>query len=271
MDFGDRIFTANPPALILDDGGIPDVKYGTIYFHNPVTVSQFGLHYYSVRDWPGARREARYLVRAQQRPGGAWLYRFDFTLPASHVSVQNPWVSAMAQGQAMSLLTRVFHHTDNRKYLAAALRALRAFRPVARGGVVDHPSIIGGRPFYEEYPTNPPILVLNGFLTTLLGLYDLAPYSHRARVLFNQGYKSLLYALPLYDRNGMGLYDLSNKTNNVPGSNLAPKLYALYQINLLRALDSVRPNQELSYYHDRWAQTLPEAPGEQLPGTQLLP
>ena len=33
------------------------------------------------------------------------------------------------------------------------------------------------QPFYEEYPTLPPNLTLNGFMFALLGLYDLSTIS----------------------------------------------------------------------------------------------
>lgn len=37
------------------------------------------------------------------------------------------WYSAMAQGQAMSLLVRAAHHSGDAKYLKAAIRATALF------------------------------------------------------------------------------------------------------------------------------------------------
>jgi len=270
LDFGHRP-RSDPPSVILSDDGLPRVLYGTTYRLNPTTVTQLGLRDYSVGYMAGARRQANYLVRAGRRHGGAWPLAFDYTLPAAHVELKGPWVSAMTQGEGMSLLTRMHRRTGQRKYLTAALDALTAFRPVASGGVVDKPPILHGRPFYEEYPTEPSILVLNGFMFTLLGLYDLAPYSHRAELLFDRGYRTLLYALPLYDRDGMSLYDLSNRTNRVPGHNCASKGYALIHVNLLQAMNSIRPNSKLRFYRERWKATIKRAPGAPFPGGTLLP
>ena len=219
LDFGHRP-RSRPPTVILSDDGLPRVL-----FTAPPTAL-------TPRRWPSSvsvttpwgtwrARGGRPTTSSGRgvRHGGAWPLAFDYTLPAAHVELKGPWVSAMTQGQGMSLLTRMHRRTGQRKYLNAALDALTEFKPVASGGVVNKPPILRGRPFYEEYPTEPSILVLNGFMFTLLGLYDLAPYSHRAELLFERGYRTLLYALPLYDREGMSLYDLSNRTNRVPGHN----------------------------------------------------
>jgi len=57
---------------------------------------------------------------------------------------------------------------------------------------------------YEEYPTNPPLFVLNGFMYSLFGLYDLAMTGNRsinaeARMLYERGMSSLKVMLPLFD------------------------------------------------------------------------
>lgn len=66
---------------------------------------------------------------------------------------------------------------------------------------------------YEEYPTTPPSFVLNGFIYSLLGLYDLnstAPSNigREAGQLFNQGMLSLKKMLLLYDTGSGTSYDL---------------------------------------------------------------
>jgi len=57
---------------------------------------------------------------------------------------------------------------------------------------------------YEEYPTTPPLFILNGFIYSLFGLYDLAQVSQgqtkvTAQQLYSDGMKSLKVMLPLYD------------------------------------------------------------------------
>jgi len=70
---------------------------------------------------------------------------------------------------------------------------------------------------YEEYPTSPPSFVLNGFIYSLLGLYDLkaiAPYNYsiEANLLYEQGIKSLKKMLLLFDTGSGTSYDLRHFT-----------------------------------------------------------
>ena len=57
---------------------------------------------------------------------------------------------------------------------------------------------------YEEYPTTPPLFVLNGFIYSLFGLYDLAQVAtgdakQTAQKLFDDGMASLKVMLPFFD------------------------------------------------------------------------
>lgn len=78
----------------------------------------------------------------------------------------------MGQGQAISLLSRAFYHSGgNELYLNAASAALKPFKVFSKnGGVL---SEFMHFPWYEEYPTIPSIFILNGFMYSLIGLYDL--------------------------------------------------------------------------------------------------
>ena len=111
-----------------------------------------------VRALPAGRgRQARRPV-AQPPP-----YTKTFQLAAG-------WPSAMAQGEGASLLTRLYLATGDERYAAAARRAVRAMAlPSAEGGVQAQ---LDGRPWPEEYPTDPPSFVLNGGIFALWGLYD---------------------------------------------------------------------------------------------------
>ena len=89
------------------------------------------------------------------------------------------------------------------KYIDAALMGMKPLSvSSAEGGVRAY--FMSQYPWYEEYPTNPPSFVLNGFIYSLIGLYDiltLAPESRtaEAKLLFNQGVQSLKHLLPLFD------------------------------------------------------------------------
>lgn len=79
----------------------------------------------------------------------------------------------MGQGQAISLLSRAFFHSGgNKQYLDTAFAALKPFKVFTQnGGVLS--KFMNLYPWYEEYPTVPSIFILNGFMYSLIGLYDL--------------------------------------------------------------------------------------------------
>lgn len=79
----------------------------------------------------------------------------------------------MGQGQAISLLSRAFFQSGgNELYLNTAFAALKPFKVLSKnGGVLSE--FMDLHPWYEEYPTIPPIFILNGFMYSLIGLYDL--------------------------------------------------------------------------------------------------
>jgi heparosan-N-sulfate-glucuronate 5-epimerase len=229
-----------------EHGKLPIAVYPFGRYYTPVTIAQYGLQgaaNYSVRgrrvDRADALLAADWLVR-HQRDNGAWLYRFPFTVSGFPPLARN-WVSAMAQGQAMSLLWRAHRLRPRAAYRRAALRALRPFeRSIGDGGVV---SDFGGVPWYEEYPTQPASHVLNGYGFSLLGLYDVAPWSDRAARLFRVGVASLRARLARFDRAGGSYY--------LPGLP-ASRYYNGVHVDLLTAIDSVRPSATLRRYRNRW-------------------
>jgi heparosan-N-sulfate-glucuronate 5-epimerase len=248
-----------PPAIILGRRGIPLVRYDGLGYHsNPVTASQYGLWAYGVylRDHDAVHRKialhvADWLVAMQKR--GRWFYDFDFALHG--VALTHPWSSSLAQGQAMSLLERAYRLTGEEKYRLAGQRALLPLRvDVLKGGL--RRCFFGDctRPFFEEYPTKPPTYVLNGFMFTLIGLYDLASVAPKSQALamYAAGRRTLYQALPDYDVDGRATYDLTQMT--VPGGKpaIASPEYQAVHVYLLRALDSISPNARFRYYASRW-------------------
>lgn len=229
-------------------GRIPLAHYTFGTYPNPVTVAQYGLQAaanYSVTRRRAYRadalRAARWLVRRQAQNGG-WRYEFGFTV-AGFPPLEPGWISGMAQGQALSLLWRAHRILPRRAYRRAALKALRPFRRSTRaGGVVGN---FDGVAWYEEYPTRPDSHVLNGYLFALLGLYDVAPWSRTAAILFRRGVASLRSRIDRFDRPGGSYY--------LPGQP-ASAYYNRVHVVLLGAIHSVRPAPVLKKYRGRWWQ-----------------
>jgi hypothetical protein len=229
---------------------------------NPTTTANWGLvnysswyHYRGKRQLRHAVKAADYLVRTQRPRSGRWLYRFDFRYAGETVVMRSPWYSALAQGQALSLLRRVYAATGKRRYLRAAKRGLRPFRAaVARGGLVRHRA---GGVVYEEYPyKRRPLFVLNGFMQSLVGLYDVSDVLPEARPLFNRGMRTLPrivreYRLP----GGRSTYDLTHLTLGLPAYPVSDSYQAAH-VGLLRLLGRIRPNATLRRVRDEWMTTV---------------
>uniref|UniRef100_A0A1B0GJF8 D-glucuronyl C5-epimerase C-terminal domain-containing protein n=1 Tax=Lutzomyia longipalpis TaxID=7200 RepID=A0A1B0GJF8_LUTLO len=109
---------------------------------------------------------------------------------------------------------------------------------------------------YAEYPTSPPSFVLNGFIYSLLGLYDLnctAPQGHSAEagVLFDQGMTSLKHMLLLYDTGSGTSYDLRHFTLGI-SPNLARWDYHATHVNQLLLLATIDRDPIIEQTAKRW-------------------
>ncbi len=138
---------------------------------------------------------------ASQRAGGiAWeyMFRFDGGLP--------PWTSGLSQGTALQVLARAWSRSKEPAYLLAAQQALGIFEtPPPAGVAVKTPA----GTFYAEYSYAPADRILNGFIQSLVGLYDYAATTRDALglQLFEQGDAEGRAVLPRYDTGAWSLYD----------------------------------------------------------------
>ena len=171
------------------------------------------------------------------------------------MEAQPGWYSAMGQGQAISLLTRVYLYTKDDRYLNAALKATSVFHKMSSEHGVR--AELFGMPWYEEYPTKPPSYVLNGFMFSLFGLYDLWKISSDlrgsdAKQLFLDGFKTLETMIPLFD-NGFGtFYDLRHLSMPGISPNRARWQYHRVHLEQLTALLSIRESKILKEVNKRW-------------------
>jgi heparosan-N-sulfate-glucuronate 5-epimerase len=238
----------SPDRLV---GGVPMHQYSWGPERNPVTAAQYGLAVYSLwiayRD-PGrlkqAVRVADWLVRTQKR-NGKWLYHFPVHPIGSNQMLPVGWSSGLAQGQAISLLERVYHQHSRARYRRAIHRALRPLeRTVEHGGLARHWD--GKNLYFEEYPTAEPNFVLNGDAQTLIGLYEAEPLDPVARRLFKAGAAGLANTLHLFDSHqGRSYYCAASKT-------LAPENYSRLIRQILRALAPMTGRQIFARYAGIW-------------------
>jgi len=163
------------------------------------------------------------------------------------------WYGAMCQGQAISVLCRAYFASGDEKYINSASAALKLFSiPSVNGGI--RAEFMGLHPWYEEYPTTPPTFILNGFIYSLLGLYDLsqvAKDNSEAKDAFDKGMESLKALLPFYESGHGTFYDLRHYTMKT-----APKRarwdYHATHVNQLLTLMTLDEDRQLKTTAERW-------------------
>ena len=226
--------------------------------HNPITVCQYGLHHYNryLGNQSDKSREifltqANWLVdHADEVEHGAivWKYQFDIL---SH-NITAPWVSGMAQGQALSVLLRAFQLTNDKRYLSPVKGAWSIFHiPVTDGGVISY--FPDGKPIIEEYPSPDQLVgVLNGFIFAIFGIYDYALFTdEKSDYQFcSQFIDSLAHNLHRYDCGFWSYYDLKQPLR------LASKPYHRIHIEQLNQLHRITNQRVFRSRHDRWKEYL---------------
>jgi heparosan-N-sulfate-glucuronate 5-epimerase len=256
-------------TIDFDEAGLPLKKYGNDYQYNPVTIAEFGLSQYGKHLSGGSETSLNLFYAAVNKlidmedPQGALRYRFAWKYYLTGETYQGGWVSGMAQGMALSVYSRAYHLTNDTKYLAAGEDALTfMLTPIENGGTLDtledlHPSL-KNYIIIEEYLAEPSSYTLNGYMFSLLGLYDwwqLQPNqiqgSHAvARQYFFKGIETLVHILPYYDIGGFSAYDLGYITHKTT-PHVSPTYHAVH-IYLLHALASITKNLTLSETEKLW-------------------
>jgi hypothetical protein len=110
--------------------------------------------------------------------------------------------------------------------------------------------IKSGTPYYEEYPAMR-TAVINGFMASLFGLYEVAAWldDATARVRFDDGIRSLEAMISHYTLSWYSLYDL-DPSSPVPNVN-SPRYHAM-TTDYLRILAVLSGSEELAGYANRW-------------------
>ena len=214
----------------IDRNGIPLVDYDKVYKKNrwyfrnyknmkfgvhytPVTIAQyaFGLLYKYNRD--NVEKElslfkkcADWFVANIKDKGdyGVW----EYTCIQPVYDIKPPWISAIAQGEAISVLLRAYQIFNNEEYLTTAKKAFNSFKRTDIVYLDEDKNI-----WYEEYPNQPHNHVLNGFIFALLGLFDFYRLNKDSESfeLWTGGIKTLEKNIGLYDSGYWSRYDLLYK------------------------------------------------------------
>jgi uncharacterized protein YyaL (SSP411 family) len=241
-----------------DGNGIPLLDYhGKIgKQYNPIAIAQYGLGNYNLYKRTGdiamlkkAESIADWLVdNISQNEAGCWVWNHLFDWEYFR-TLKAPWYSALAQGQSISLLLRLYSETGGESYKGTADRAFRTMlTPIKDGGVlyVDSDDLW----WLEEYIVDPPTHIVNGFIWALWGVYDYMKITDDkdARELWERSLETLRQRLSRYNRGHWSLYDLSDTA--LP--NVASPFYHSLHIVQLRIMSILSGDGFFNEYADRW-------------------
>lgn len=200
-------------GYISNGNNIPLVDIEGQLVHYPVTVSKYAhdlyANYLLTND---AAVYGKFIINVNWLRDNCIYTEYGFcswrTEPSySGYNTGPDWASAMAQGQAISALISASSLTQDSSYMKVAQDAIAAFYyPGELKGVS---SKWGDNIWYEEYTSETPARVLNGFLFALAGLYDAAMIAEdeSAKLLWAQGLDVLAKKIDLYDADFTSLYD----------------------------------------------------------------
>ncbi len=250
-----------------DDDGVIMLNYhGTLGLqYNPNAVAQQALGYYDLYlDEPDQKTLDAFLTQANYflKHGRVvkddillWEYNFPFEM-RNHLT--SPWRSALAQGQAISVLIRAHKITGDGIYVDAAKKGYKAFHCLSReheGGVLDDQN---GYLWLEEYIVKPPNHVFNGFIWTLWGVRDYAIYfnDNHAQGLWEQCLKTLEDNLVHYDLGFWTSYDWPQGYDKelpiMPSSMYYQKLHTIQML----AMYNLTGKKIFLDYHKKWLSDL---------------
>ena len=176
------LYFASAPLTPLVDTGLEDtdgvrmVMLGGQEFNHVSAQARYGLlnvNAYRATGDPTyltrAEAQAQRLIDRATDAGGAWFHPYDYEWG----SMQPPWYSALGQGYALSLFTRLYELTGDETYRGAADATFASFLvagPTTTPWVSDVDP--NGYLWLQEYPGSSDLDVLNGFLVAALGIYD---------------------------------------------------------------------------------------------------
>lgn len=166
-----------------DENGIPMHRYNGRDYYHPVVIAQYGVSFlngYRLTKNPVyLERVALFIGKLMDESveyNGAIYYPYKYDFPLHNIKDQvmkNPWFSAMAQGQVLSMLVRMYEFTNDPRYLEYAKKTFNSFLNFKKNSkiwvsFIDEDSLL----WLEEYPMDEPNYTLNGTIFAVYGVYD---------------------------------------------------------------------------------------------------
>jgi len=245
------------PALVsghyepFGEGGVPVRSWSAVAGYAIACFQRLGDT--GDASWEGRFLSAARFLLTSAEPcsagGVAWHATFDGG-PLKKGPVKLGWISALYQGQAMSVLVRAHLLTGDREFLRVASEAWRMLSvPVDQGGLAAR-FLPTNDYCWEEIPSQPASRILNGWILAIWGLLDLAAVAPSPEIwqACATGLESLRRHLPDYDTGWWSTYD--HPMGKPP--RLASVTYHYEHIWMLRALAERTGIDDFAHWAERW-------------------
>ncbi len=238
-----------------DEQGIVQVDYkGEIGIqYNPVTIAQYALaNYEEYMSTQEDKYRTTFLTQVEYLRNnfdviGEDMVGFPYYFPMPLYGLEPVWYSGMAQGQVISVLARAYLLTRDETILPLIKKANNfMLYPVSKGGTLTYTP--EGNVWIELYPSKVPSLVLNGFMFSILGLYDciqLFPEDSEVYQMYSSCLKSLKESLKYYDTGSWLKYCRSD-------DRLASSHYMEVQVRQMKQLFVITNNSYFDSTATRW-------------------
>jgi len=185
-------------------------------------------------------------VQLDNRQCTVWEYNFENPKldDSNAINYPHTWISGMSQGLMLELLTNYINTTKSSTYNSLANSIMMSMLVNwTKGGTTDF-DMKHDEYWYLEYPFTNRCRVLNGFMVTLIGLYQYynITANKTALFLFSKGMNALRVHLPEYDVGNWSAYSLTNRR--------ATLYYHKFHIQLLDQLYIYTNDHIVKYYAD---------------------
>ena len=239
-----------------DDNGVIILDYhgniGKQKYH--IAISQYGIACYNRfkrtndREWfkKFMNQVQWHKDNIERNSNGIYLYYADFEWDY-HGRMKKHWASGLAQGNALSLLSRAFDETGDNIYLELCDKIFTSIiTDIDNGGV-----LLGENgDFWIEETLTPPMHILNGFMWSIMGVYDywLISKNPQVKKWFNVFIKTIINNLSKFDNGYWSLYEQSNTKIPMITSVFYHKLHIIQ----LKILYNMTNEKIFNEYANKW-------------------
>ena len=213
--FLNRELHSNNIALI---NGIPHVRYHFGVRYNPVTVSLHALLAWELRKMKYFMYLVENLLQNTSKTEIGHVLYYKFAFPPCSSKPQ--WMSGMAQGLAVSTMLRAFCLTGETSFLEHAESYAKAMLTRVEEGGSLHVNEMGvwieecPPVWIEESPSErAPKHILNGFIYSTIGLYELTLFDRKHLHVLSQVLHTLEDNYKIYDLGVWSKYDIRKPAN----------------------------------------------------------